>query len=206
MKYAFVLTTMAATFCSAASIVQAQPAGSNYVQMNLGSGLGGNVHVSASDPTVGSGSADVGVHPGIFASAAVGHTLPDGFAVEGEAYYAHNSGKTENSAGTSSAVSSYGGLANLMYAIGQVSGVVPYVGGGVGYGHSEIEVFGGSVGASGLVWQLRAGISGDISPTAKWDLGYRYFSEPRFDETDAGEHLKIEPHIHVLTIGMRQRF
>jgi opacity protein-like surface antigen len=192
-----------------AAAAQAQTGEPNYWQVNLGSGLGGHAHLSASAPSIGSASGDVDVKPGFFGSMAVGHSFGNGLAVEGEGYYAHNAGDTD-SFGFGTSVDSYGVLANLMYAIAPVGPVVPYVGAGLGVGHSEFNAFGGGVGATGLVWQLRAGLSGDVTPTVKWDLGYRYFSEPRFDETATIDgvtgHAEIAPRIHVLTIGLRQRF
>lgn len=211
MKYS--LVTAVIVLGAAASAAQAQAVADNYIQVNLGSGLGGNAHLSASATTIGSASGDISVKPGFFGSAAVGHSLPNGLAVEGEFYYAWNHGDTD-SLGFSTTAESYGALANVMYAIGQAGPVVPYVGAGVGIGHANYKALGDSVGDTGLVWQLRAGIGGDVSPTIRWDLGYRYFNEPKFSDSASvttasgtiSAHAEIKTHIHVLTVGMRQRF
>jgi opacity protein-like surface antigen len=205
MKYS-IFAAAAAVSCAAASMAQAQE---NYVQLNLGAGLGGNAHLSGEVSGLGSASGDVTVKPGFFGSVALGHSLPDGLAIEGEGYYASNHGDT-GSLGFTTSAKSYGFLANLMYAIVQTGPVVPYVGAGVGVGHANYDASGSSVQDTGLVWQLRAGVGGDISPTLRWDLGYRYFNEPKFSESATSGSIsgraEIVTHLHVLTVGLRQRF
>ncbi len=128
----------------------------------------------------------------------------NGLALEVEGYYAHNQGETTN-LGFSTNAESYGGLANLMYAITRIGPVAPYVGGGVGYGHVGYGAFGGSIGDAGFVWQLRAGVSGPVTRTIKWDIGYRYFTEPTYS-VSGPVTVEVETHLHVLTFGVRERF
>ena len=211
-----ILAATAALAAAAATTThaQVQPAATNnYFQVNLGSGLGGNAHLSGSATGIGSAAADINIQPGFFGSGAVGHSFPIGVALEGEGFYLRNSGDTNN-LGFGSHVDSYGGLANLMYAIGRIQWVVPYVGGGVGYGHVEYSAFDGNISDSGFVWQLRAGFSGDLTRTTKWDVGYRYVALPTYSitgslSTSSGPltgKAEIETHLHVLTFGIRQRF
>ncbi|HEY1926842.1 MAG TPA: outer membrane beta-barrel protein [Caulobacteraceae bacterium] len=215
-----ILAATAALAASAATTTHAQDqtaAKDNYFQVNLGTGLGGNAHLSASATGIGSAATDINIQPGFFGSGAVGHSFligaPIGVALEGEGFFLRNSGDT-NSLGFGSHVESYGGLANLMYAIGRIQWVVPYVGGGIGYGHVEYSAFDGNVSDSGFVWQLRAGFSGDLTRTTKWDVGYRYLAIPTYGIngsilTSGGSitgNAKIETHLHVLTFGIRQHF
>ena len=177
----------------------------NYYQINLGSGVAGNAHLSGTLTGVGSASGDVNAKAGFFGSGAVGHSFANGLALEVEGYYAHNQGETTN-LGFSSNAESYGGLANLMYAITRIGPVTPYIGGGAGYGHIGYGVFGESVGDAGLVWQVRAGLSGHVTRRIKWDLGYRYFTEPTYSVSGSAGNLKIDTHLHVVTFGVRERF
>jgi opacity protein-like surface antigen len=193
-----------ATAATAAAQDQTATQG-NYFQIDLGSGVGGNAHLSGTLTGVGSASGDIHVQPGFFGSGAVGHSFGNGLALEGEGYYAHNQGETSN-LGFSSNVESYGALANLMYAITRIGPVAPYVGGGAGWGHIGYGAFGGSVGDSGLVWQLRAGVSGHVTRAIKWDIGYRYFTEPTFSVSGTAGKFEIKTHLHVLTFGVRERF
>jgi opacity protein-like surface antigen len=204
------LAASTAVLCAAASMAQAQD---NYLQANLGTGIGGNAHLSADVSTLGSAAGDVNLKPGFFGSIAVGHSLPNGLAIEGEGYYAWNRGDTD-SLGFRTTAESFGALANVMYAIVQTGPFVPYVGAGLGVGHANYKALGGSVGDTGLVWQLRAGVGGDVTPTLRWDIGYRYFNEPKFNDsasltTSTGAvsaNAEIKTHLHVMTVGLRQRF
>ncbi|MBL8594249.1 MAG: porin family protein [Devosia sp.] len=66
-------------------------------------------------------------------------------------------------------------LGNLWYDFSNDSGFTPYVGAGVGYG--TVEVSGdlpGEVTASGLLYQLGAGVKVDVADNIALDLGYRY--------------------------------
>jgi OOP family OmpA-OmpF porin len=208
-----VIAAIAATSCCA-SAARAQPdSANNYAQLNLGSGVAGHAHASASVTSFGVASDNIDVKAGFFGSGAVGHAFGNGFAVEGEAYYAQNHADTDDVGGFSK-TQSYGALANLIYAITQVGPVVPYVGAGVGYGHAKYTLLGDSSGDSGVVWQLRAGFGGDLSPTLRWDFGYRYLSEPKFSASQtrvssAGvstTKFDVQTRVHVLTVGLRQRF
>ena len=209
MKAYFQTAAVAAavvTVVLAASAAQAETdPGGNYYQINLGSGVGGNAHGSVTLTGVGSVSGDVHVQPGFFGSGAVGHSFGNGLALEAEGYYAHNQGDTSK-LGFSTNAESYGALANLMYAITRIGPVTPYVGGGAGYGHIGYGAFGGSVGDAGLVWQLGAGFSGHVTRRIKWDIGYRYFTEPTYSFSGTALNVKIDTHLHVLTFGVRERF
>lgn len=202
MKAYFLTAAAAAALATAAASSAAQAATDtegNYYQINVGSGVAGNAHLS------GTLTGGVNVQAGFFGSGALGHSFANGLAVELEAYYAHNQGETAN-LGFSSNAESYGGLANLMYAITRIGPVTPYVGGGAGYGHIGYGAFGGSVGDAGLVWQVRAGLSGHVTRRIKWDIGYRYFTEPTYSFSSPVLSGKIDTHLHVLTLGVRESF
>lgn len=69
----------------------------------------------------------------------------------------------------------YNLLANLWYDFSNDTGFIPYVGAGVGYGHTEVSGDGpGGITASGLLYQLGAGVKVDVADNIALDLGYRY--------------------------------
>jgi opacity protein-like surface antigen len=92
-----------------------------------------------------------------------------------------------------------------MWAITRLGPVVPYVGGGVGYGGVRYEVPGYSLTDSGLLAQIKAGLSYPISRKISLDLGYRYLFTPKLHLTyyyDVG----VTTQLHIVTAGVRVRF
>jgi opacity protein-like surface antigen len=183
-----------------AQTVAAPPA--YYAEVYIGSGVGGTASGSADGVSV-----SVDPKAGVFTSIAVGRQLGYGLAVEGEFVY------TNNVINTSSldpyidnpSATSYGGLGNIMWAITRLGPVVPYVGGGVGYGGVRYEVPGYSLTDSGLLAQIKAGLSYPISRKISLDLGYRYLFTPKLHLTyyyDVG----VTTQLHIVTAGVRVRF
>ena len=79
-------------------------------------------------------------------------------------------------------VQSFVGLFNAYWDIANYNGVTPYIGGGIGFAHNQIDdIF---IAESGFVtqggettefaWALMAGLAFDISPDLILDVGYRY--------------------------------
>jgi opacity protein-like surface antigen len=70
----------------------------------------------------------------------------------------------------------YNLLANLWYDFDTNGGFTPYIGGGVGFGKTEVNSDGvdDNVTASGLLYQLGAGVKVDVAKNIALDLGYRY--------------------------------
>lgn len=126
-----------------------------------------------------------------------------GFRLEGEFSWRDNDANGRFAAassliGTSSgiletSVSTFSLLANLWYDIDFGGKLVPYVGGGVGWGWSKAEgtfyrttpatgtPYAYDVDDSGFVWQLGAGLQYPIQDGMKLGLGYRYFRGPEID-------------------------
>ena len=211
----FVLSAALAASLLAAPCFAQQTNGRSYYQVDLGSGVGGAAHLAVSGSVTGLGSAsasgDVNLKPGFFGSGALCYSFSNGLAAEVEGLYLRNSGDS-GSIGTTA--ETYGAMGNLLYAIGQVGPIVPYVGAGIGYGVAKYSLLGGHVQDSGFMWQLRTGVSGKISETAMWQIGYRYLQSPDYSldvsatssgVTAAGS-LKVATHTHVISFGVRQRF
>jgi len=70
----------------------------------------------------------------------------------------------------------YNLLANLWYDFENDSGFTPYIGGGVGFGKTQVtsDDAPGDITASGLLYQLGAGVKVDVAQNIALDLGYRY--------------------------------
>jgi opacity protein-like surface antigen len=182
-----------------------------YLQANIGSGLAGTTHIDASAYGIGSSSGDLDPKVGIFASGGYGYAFKNGLAVEVEAVYARNdisTGSLNQLIGTpaKASVEAYGGLVNLVYAVGRLGPVVPYVGAGVGYGEARYTILGVSDGATGVMWQARAGLSYPVNPTTSLDLGYRYLDTPQYKFTGTGTALKAHTALDILSAGVRYRF
>src|SRR5579862_5817167 len=161
------LALAVAGFASAASAQNA--AASNYVQLNLGSGVAGPVSISGTASGVGSVSTDAHLKVGFFGSAMVGHSFGNGVSVEAEGYYGQNNVNSDDldaAAGEplDAQVKAYGGFANLKleapkpFALGAF-GVSPYVAGGVGYGGVHGRVLGVTDSQGGFTWQVKAGLA-----------------------------------------------
>jgi opacity protein-like surface antigen len=191
--------------------------GQAYYQVNLGSGVGGDAHLSGSlsaGTASASGSTNVHLQAGFFGSGALGYSFKNGVAMEVEGLYSRNNGDTKGAFGVDSAGETYGGMGNLLYAITQVGPVVPYVGGGIGYGVVRYSSSGYSTDDSGFMWQARAGVSGDLGRNMRWDIGYRYLQSPEYKlsgsatvlGTSVSGSAKLDTHTHVIAAGFRQRF
>lgn len=131
---------------------------------------------------------------GFVLSAAVGKHLDNvlpGLRVEGEFAYRENDvggifssdiGQRGYASGSIDYQhSSYSLLANAWYDF-NLMGMKPYVGGGLGWGHVNVD---GNMDGSpfaesdgGFAWQLGAGVNLDIQPGMTLNIGYRYFSGP----------------------------
>lgn len=70
----------------------------------------------------------------------------------------------------------YNLLANLWYDFSNDSGFTPYIGGGVGFGKTVVssDDVSGEITASGLLYQLGAGVKVDVADNIALDVGYRY--------------------------------
>jgi len=186
-----------------------------YAQFNLGSGVAGSAKLSADVSGLGSGSGSEDLKAGVFVSGAIGKSLPNGLAIEGELLYLDNHIKTDdlNSfVGTplKASLKATGLMANLHYAVAPVGPTTFYVGAGVGVGQAKYEVLGSSDDKTGAMWQLMAGLSYPVSSTMSWDIGYRYVGVPDYDASatigSSTANVKIESRVHVVSIGARAKF
>ena len=213
MKLSLLATAaVAAAFVAAPAFAQDAGAPSNYVQFNLGSGIAGQSDLDGSYAGLGTGSADVDLDPGLFASVAGGHSFGNGLALEVEGVYAGNDGNEGDvealfGPGSEASISTLGVLANARYEFNTGwNHVSPYVGAGVGYGSVNIDVDGLDDDQGGFMWQAKAGVVIQTNEQLAWDIGYRYLRFPEYDESTAGASLKVDTGAHVLSAGARVSF
>jgi opacity protein-like surface antigen len=212
----FATAAVAAAFAAAPALAQDAAAPSNYVQFNIGSGIAGQADIDATVTGVGSGSTDVDLDAGLFASVAGGHAFGNGFALEVEGVYAGNDGNEDDlaalfGAGTEASINTWGVLANARYEFNTGwNNVSPYVGAGIGYGAVNIDVDNGDDSQGGFMWQAKAGIVIHTNDQLAWDIGYRYLRAPQYDETTfvggTTGSLTVDTGVHVLSAGARVSF
>jgi opacity protein-like surface antigen len=192
------LKLMASVAIAAASLVGAQSASAGNYYVNVSGGANW-LHDDSFYNTINASSTgfffDNDPQIGFVLSAAVGthldNVLPD-LRVEGEFAYRENDVQGswtsytwdgDDSGSLDYQHSTYSVMANAWYDFA-VMGLNPYVGGGIGWAHSNVEgVYGGksnelSDGEGGFAWQLGAGLTLDVLPNTKMNIGYRYFQGP----------------------------
>lgn len=215
-RHLLVASLLGGLALSSSALAQpAQTTSGTYGQINLGSGLAGTAKVNVSETGLGSFSGSEDLNAGLFATAALGRSFDNGFAVEGEALYLKNDVDTDDlnkAIGTplNASMQAIGVMANVHYAVTTVGSTTFHVGAGVGFGQAKYELLGSSDDKTGAMWQVMAGLSYPISEQTSWDVGYRYVGVPDYDasETTGGitDKVKVESRVHVLSIGLRQKF
>jgi opacity protein-like surface antigen len=215
MKLALFATAAVAAAALAAPAFAQDVAPSNYVQGNLGVAFGGQSDIDATLGTT-TGSDNVDLDAGLFASVAVGHDFGNGFGLEVEGVYVGNNGDDSDvaalfGAGTDAKVQSIGALVNARYEFNTGwHNVSPYVGAGVGYGSVNIDVDGDDDSNGGVMWQAKAGLAIHATDRLTWDIGYRYLREPKYDESTSvfgtPGNLEVGTGVHVVSAGARVSF
>lgn len=135
---------------------------------------------TAIQPDLGPGiTIETDLNGGFIIGGAIGTTLHEN--LRGEIEFSYIQADVESIFGVplppdvSVTSTGYNLLANLWYDFSNDSGFTPYVGAGVGYGHTEVSGDGpGNITASGLLYQLGAGVKVDVAQNIALDLGYRY--------------------------------
>ncbi len=190
-----------------AATQQAQAASDLYVSV-----LGGANFVQDESRSFGSSSSSFSIDPdtGFVIGGVIGTRLTNwakGLRVELEAGYRRSDmgGAWTTSSGSTGGfldgnLSTFSIMANAWYDIDIGSKVVPYIGGGVGWGRSHAEVarvetftssdpttydFINSVERhnSGFAWQLGLGFNYEVAQDVDVGIGYRYFVGPRFADS-----------------------
>lgn len=207
MKTTLLLATVAAAAMATPAL--AQDASPNYVQINLGASVAGEVDLEAtSGPDTFSGEADL--ETATFGSITGGLGMEGGWALEGELLLVTSDIDTAAAdavLGTplEAHVESYAAMVNGVYNF-STGGFSPYVGAGVGFGSAKYSLAGESEDDMGLAWQVKAGVVIPSSETVSWDIGYRFISLPSFDIRDGGDSVDADASAHIVSVGARITF
>lgn len=161
----------------------------------------GGTGVSTKLDTGGIGSAAIGMRKGPFRG-------------EIEGLYSESEVDKHNVAGNADGKTKLtAAMGNVYYDITKIDGFVPYVGGGVGYGHMKLDNY--SAGATKLVdksdnvlaYQGIAGVSYQINPC--WDVTaeYRYLgTQDASVRTAAGNKTDVSYNSNNVLVGLRYNF
>ncbi|MGE3302706.1 MAG: outer membrane protein [Hyphomonadaceae bacterium] len=181
-------------------------AAASYAGVTLGAGLSGDLRGSL--PAFGAtGSSDL--ETGFVGGFVMGKGYDVGaggrVSVEAEALYAKN-----DVDGADEDIASYGGFVNVRYMqLVRDRTIGPYVGLGIGYGHSEFKdgALNLTLKDDGFAWQAMAGVLVGVSDNMALDLGYRYIEPADIDDTLLGATpIGLDTRIHALTLGARFSF
>lgn len=211
-----------AVLALAATPALAQQSG-NYVQGNLGLGFSGKSDFKMIIGGDDSLEDDLSADTGFFASAAFGHKYSSKWAVEAEAIYLDNdvdmgpiedglAELLEERVNIDMGAKTYGLMLNANYEFVRSNKTAVYAGAGVGYGKIEYsldipsEDLSGKADDAGVMWQLKAGVTYDVSPSTTLDFGYRYLVSPKGKDSDEDLAISVKTDAHVLTAGVRFNF
>jgi opacity protein-like surface antigen len=188
-----------------------------YVEGDVGAVLRGRTHAVGTDAILG--PVDIGerFRHGWIASAGVGRTLGDGPAsIEAEGVYLSDrvrSPDLDAALGIPSKIraKAYGATLGVKLepkpvALGAGLGLSPFVGLGVGYGHTDFRILGDHYTGNGLLWQAKAGAAVQVTPALAWTLAYRYVHIPTYDTNKLGLNARFKTHAQAVTVGVRYRF
>ena len=199
---------------AAALTVSAAPAMAQidglYVQGNLGVVASGEAEFELADQKSRAmgyqGQFDMDT--AAFVSAVVGKSITPKWAVEGEVFYT----KPDLSvSGRNADATNYGVLVNAKYEAYRNEKYGIYVGAGIGYGSTEYNLavpdydYADNADDTGVIWQLQAGVTYDLSARMAVDFGYRYLNAPEVSAYDA-LRADVKADMHVVTAGLRYKF
>lgn len=205
---------------AAVSVLAATPALAEapvrYVQANIGAAVGGQHEMSSArlshsgiQPYEQIRDAKGDIDDGVIVSLLAGQKINAKWAIEGEIVYAQ-SDATMDQGFVLTDSTAYGIMANVSYEALRRDKYGVYVGAGIGYGKVENDQAfaqnngNTSDGDSGFMWQLKAGVTYDLSARTSLDVGYRYLALPETPASLFSDTFETE--IHALTAGVRYTF
>jgi len=196
----FRTSLMAATMLALPALAQAQPVSGIYI----GAGAGGSWRDKISERAANGTQLSVSTEAGFIGVASVGYAFRNGIRLELEGNYRSYAVGTSavtlpnGAQGSSSSgrISTYGGMANILYDFNLASFGVPYIspyiGAGIGFGVNEVSRISGRTNAGALLtthnvstdngsfaYQAIAGLSFGLAqyvPGLALTLEYRYYA------------------------------
>ncbi len=188
-----------------------------YAQVNVGSAVAGKADTvfTVSDGTDEAPlSRDFDLKAGLAVGAAAGVDFHNGLRVEGEALYTSNRVKQRTITVEDTDIDlpkiesrDMDFFLNAIYDIPVGQMFKPYVGAGVGYGSSTVDIDDEGQHDQGVVWQLKTGVPIPVNDTLTLDVGYRYIDQAKptasADVDDFTVTAKMDPAVHVIAVGGR---
>jgi len=191
-------TVLFAAATAAAALIAMPAAAAVYFEGEAGATLGGKSSVTATTPEDGTVSGDIDLNTGYLIGGSVGTHLNPNVRVEGEMAYTSN-----DMSDIDINLHQISLMANVFYDFTPAKKVSPYVGAGVGFGRSFVEVDKETANDTGMAWQLRAGVNIHTASGPTWNIGYRYLNQADFNKAEGDYALKFDAHVHALTIGVQ---
>jgi len=218
-------TLFAATAAIALMTALPAAAGEWYAQVNAGATVSsetdGNTTFTPDDTDYDPWMRTLGdADEGFAVGAAAGYAVGNGVRVEGEFLYTSNDLDGIPDLDTNSVeLNNADFFVNVLYDIPMQGGFQPYIGAGVGFGSTTLDIDNESTHDEGTAWQIKVGANYPVNDTLTLDFGYRYVEmadwdntfedvDPSFDDDDddAGPGdlaVDLSPTAHILTVGAR---
>lgn len=218
MKNLFLAAAALSAFAAAPAMAET-PA--RYVQGNIGAIVGGEFEFDTQTADY-TNEFRQEADSGVFTSVTFGQSIAPKWTAEAEVFYVNAdmdmSGFSSDGVlvGLSADVkpmaryadkfeiSTYGVMANANYEVYRAGKNSAYVGAGLGFGHVDYKVKSnydeGSTDDNGVMWQLKAGVTRELTEKTALDVSYRYMNTPKIGEM--GEPADF----HALTMGIRYNF
>ena len=141
----------------------------------------------------------------------VGCQITDIMRIEAVVGYRSSAKVTDTSGSLDMDFTSFTGFANAYWDITNYAGFTPYVGAGVGIARHNIKtvtspVTGLPSNTNSLAWNIMLGVSYDITPRMKLDLGYRYSHLGPMKSAGTTPILLDGYKVHDVKLGIRYHF
>jgi opacity protein-like surface antigen len=187
----------AAAMSAAAFVALPAAAADFYFGGAVGVSVGGKADATVTD-SGGTVSGNIDYDTGALVSLTAGKAVKPNVRVEGELQITDNGLQD-----TDLRMQHVALLGNVLYDFKPDAKVSPYVGAGLGFGRSIVELDDATANDTGLAWQLQAGVSIRQSDRMVWDIGYRYVNQGDFNASEDGVSVDLAGDLHVLSVGLR---
>jgi len=141
----------------------------------------------------------------------VGCQVTDIMRIEAVVGYRSSAKVTDTSGSLDMDFTAYTGFANAYWDITTYAGFTPYLGAGIGVARHNITavtapVTGSPSASTSLAWNFMLGVSYDITPHMKLDLGYRYSHLGSMTSAGTTPILLDGYNVHDVKLGIRYHF
>ncbi len=147
-----------------------------------------------------------------FIEGGLGCRVWESVRIDGTIGYRDGAGMEEAFGGLDAELSSIYGFVNLYWDIFTWGRVTPYVGGGVGFAHHEVDDVNLPAGLTDgentdFAWNVQAGIAVDLTHNVALDIGYRYADLGDAETGGGGTTMFVDDIVtHDIRVGLRFNF